>query len=435
MKRFILSNDSLSMVSIDSGNHSGKILSSHGKYIHPQAFSMELNKRKGSDKRMIEHYLQEGQAPSDILYFIKRSDNEDLTSSDGLLIGHSALFYSDYTKDDITFSERYSPEVYFFSTRYLQEMLGYIALGLWNFDKKCYDKQDQDLILNLGLPASMAEDKELVKNFKAQFEGKTFTLETVIGAEENEKNTFDGLCKTIQFTIKKVYVYSQSLGSIASLAFNDKGEINPEYASLLEEDTLCLDGGYVTWDIYRLLASRIQTQDIDSFKEFGMQAIHQELSEIWSEYNDLFKDVHEVRKLDDSGAIDFPLKNGKLEGKNKKYSDVRKDIEDETTRKIRKFKEIVIRKYDNFTNVGHVLFAGGTGSIFYNKLKPEFKNSIALAKSPYIEDDVLGAIFANVEGYNNLTISKMLMTNTITSDQLVEVEVSPVIEKSIEKSS
>lgn len=426
-KRHILKDDATSFVSIDSGNHSGKILNCHGQYIHTQAFSMELNKRKGSDKRFVDHYLQDGQAPAEILYFIKSSDNEYLTSSDGLLLGKSALFYSEYGKNDTMFSERYTPENFFFSTRYLQEMLGYIALGLWNFNTKSYDNQDQDVILSLGLPANMAENKELLKKFKAQFEGKTFTLETVIGADKNEKNSFDGLCKSIQFTITKAYVYSQSLGAIASLAFTDKGQINEKYAALLEEDTLCLDGGYVTWDIYRLVNTRIQTQDIGSNKEFGMEAIHRELSEIWAEKNDLFNNVHEVRRIDDSNAKEFPMKDSKLAG-GKKYTDVRKDINDELTRKVRKFKETVIKKYDNFTNVHNVLFSGGTGSKFYKILKKDYQDSIVLAKTPYIDDDVLGAIFANVEGYNNLTVSKMAIESNFDANKIIEVDVPPVIQ-------
>lgn len=424
-KQFIVNPEVVTMIDIDSGNHGAKIKNHRGEYLHVDAFSIKLDRYDAKDNKMLEKYFSRKQPIGDIVTFCKDSSDELLDTSEGVLVGTSALTNIKNGKSDTIYDTRYNYESFFTSHRYQLEMISYITKALYNHEAKKFDKRDyENLILNIGLPAEMVENEEKREQVRDLFLGKQFTMEAVIGHEGESEKDFNSLSTIVSFYIKDVYVYAQPVGAMGSLAFTSKGEINQKYSTLITGTPFIVDIGYQTMDTTGYEKMMFLEHLNTTTDKFGMRAIHEKLSRIWGGINPKYNSIAEVRRLDESKAESFEKTANLI-----KYTEVRSDIERQWKMKIRDFKEEILPAHDNFSNYDNVVFAGGTGIRYYNAVKTDsmFNNKVCLAKAEAIEDENLAAIFAVTEGYYRWTVRKLLKKGVIKNEDFIEVPVKPVI--------
>lgn len=413
-KRFFLQKD-FKLISIDSGFHAFKVLNCYGEYIYFPSYSKKVEKEY--DDALISHYLMDGQKESDILAFFK-------DEKEGYILGQDALTLYSNNGVDVGFDERYNTNMFCTSERYKKELICAVARALYNNKEKKFEQKEYAVVLSIGLPSEQSDDMEIKKKIAGDLVHQSFTLEIAIDKKANDEN-YNKVLETISFTIEKLFIYAQPRGAISTVTMTDKGEIKPEKvnADILSLNTLIVDGGYGTLDIYHTKRGKLIKGDLRTLPELGAKTIDARILDKYKPRNSILKLQTIREKIDEKKFeidADKTIKKYKFET----------DYNNITQKICESFKSVIVSGYNNFSEYDNVVFAGGMGKAYYNYIAESFESlhKLHLAKVEYIEDEDMATIFANVEGYYRFTLGKLLRlpendNYRITSEDFKETDV------------
>lgn len=415
-KQFIINPEVMEVINIDTGTIGTKIKNHRGEYLFIPSFSLEIRRNNFSHEEKLKEYLENEQPKGDVIIFVDQSSNERVRKNHGIMISKSVFEYEEDYNSDYNYKNHYTYR------KYILEVLAYIATALYNREKKKFDKDKYEIYLNVGVTSELDLDDNFKNEIIKQFQNQTFTIETIIGFEGSREIQLNKIMKKVTFKIKQVSIFEQAEAAMYSLAYTQKGEINKKYTDLIKGKPLIIDIGYTNKNTSGFDAGYWLMQLSTTNSQYTLKSVDKKLSGIWKRYNPKFENIHEVRLFREKKLKEFTIANS-----NKSYLNVEQDINEIWKDNFDDFQCKIRGQWENFANFSKVVFAGGTGIIYYNKFVNIYKDRIVLAKAEQIgDDDTLAVLMAITEGYYRLFCNRMLKRGVLKSEDFIEVDVKTI---------
>lgn len=171
---------------------------------------------------------------------------------------------------------------------------------------------------------------------------------------------------TFEIGAKKLLVMSQVIAALVGYMTDEEGN---EIGALQDlYPTLVIDGGYYTVGDFSI--SKTQAiLNAASNTEYGMLEIHERTAVRINEECGTKYQGYDMDHLfeEEEGIVVIP-KSVSKSGKNESV-DVNRILEEETEKLFSEYLKYLEEKHNYFTKIKQVLFAGGTGEIYYNLFK------------------------------------------------------------------
>lgn len=190
--------------------------------------------------------------------------------------------------------------------------------------------------------------------------------------------------KTVRKTIliNNVKIVSQGEGAFYDFILNNKGDIVPERANIVNGLVMVCDVGFRTTDIVTMENGRYIEPLSDQFNK-GVNQIHQEILRLIMEKHGIKKELKDLDQI---------VRDGGFYHNMKEYN-VRQIISDAA----RPFAEDIVESLHTTSNdqlggTNHVIFTGGGSEIIYKHVKPLLDG---IVNTSVMEDSE----FCNAQGY------------------------------------
>lgn len=275
-------------------------------------------------------------------------------------------------------------------------MMAGLGLGLF----QVADSMDNlTLCLQTGLPSAyVASDAKILKEVLAG----SYDFSLRVGS-----NT-----KHFRFALEygNIGVMEQPRGTLANIVYDKDGHIIPEMRNVLNSDTLILDIGFGTEDIFSIRSgSNIKDNKTKTYGDTAMKAVFEATAnEINDNYETEFK-VFELQKYLKTGEVPvinrntFPPKAEMVPFLDKLVSHNRKLCEKSIRR--------LLEEYNYLSDYQYLIVTGGTGESRITYIRDMLKGlSRPIIYPGNHADDSISSIYSNVRGYYMSMLLKLQKT-------------------------
>lgn len=282
----------------------------------------------------------------------------------------------------------YESEMYernrYFTPGFKALMKAGLAIGLSSNQFRRY--QNEPILVQTGLPPEYKnKDTEMIR-------------ETLSGDYEFEMRAGKGPFQRYKFTVKpsNVFVMSQPQGALFSTIKTNDGFTTEDGMDILKSNTLVLDPGFKTLDIFDISAGMYK--DSNTFDTLGMHEIFRRTVEEANRVYGANITVSGMQKALRRGYITTfnraQLRRTKLtaefEALLKKYTD---EVYEEALQKI-------FSIYDYLQEHDYMIVTGGTGDAWAPALEERFRDMDGLRILRANRNDMtLSNVYSNVRGY------------------------------------
>ena len=251
-----------------------------------------------------------------------------------------------------------------------------------------YDRDIRPLKIQTGLPPEFVrKDSALLRS---RFAG-THTFRIKVGNRPWTKVSFE-IAKS-----NDVFICKQPFGTLMACVMNNEGKVVNE--EILSKNILILDPGFHSVDTYHCLQGATEGESL-TWENYGMQAVFQRTCD------DILKNTKNEADLD-VYALEQHLKDAFI------YYGPRKNKYYFETDFMRNLKEVCLAllgeldtTYNNMMDVDVLVLTGGTGAAWQDIIRDYYKDVGGL--EVVVANEGKNLVCANVEGYYNLLISRLV---------------------------
>ena len=201
---------------------------------------------------------------------------------------------------------------------------------------------------------------------------------------------------------ENIGIMEQPRGTLANIVYDKDGHIIPEKKEILNSNTLILDIGFGTEDIFSILSgSNIKdnrSTKTCTYTDTAMKAVFEAVaSDINSEYETEFK-VFELQKFLKRGTIPVLDRSGEVIAT--KEIEFISMLEDYNNKLCKKSINRLLDDYDSLLDYNNLIVTGGTGESRIEQIRTMLSGlghlTVLLGNEA---DPSLSAIYSNVRGY------------------------------------
>ena len=278
--------------------------------------------------------------------------------------------------------------------RYFSPMFKVIArvgLALGMIANEFGNPEGKNLVLQTGLPpAYLKSDTELIKE---ALSGE-HSFEVKVGARPWKQFTFS-------LPEENIRVMAQPMGTLLSIATDNKGHLVPDAKKYFTSGMLIFDPGFGTLDIFNVRNRLIESYE--TFDNLGMKRVLQLTSDGILEKHKVEIKVPAMQKF---------LQDGNVSVFNRKERRSSKepfgDILEECSKKVcMDALQQVDTIYNNLIDHQYLVITGGTGAAWKEIIKDYYAGMETLEVIEGNQNDTLPYIFSNVRGYYMYQYSKL----------------------------
>jgi plasmid segregation protein ParM len=270
-------------------------------------------------------------------------------------------------------------------------MMAGLGLGLFKAD----DTENLTICLQTGLPSAyVMSDAAILKEVLAQ--DYDFTLR--LGEQ----------MKHFKFTLEhdNIGVMEQPRGTLANIVYDKDGHIIPKMRSILDSDTLILDIGFGTEDIFSLRSGAdIKDNRTKTFSDTAMRSVFEKcVNEINNTYQTELK-IFQLQKYLGDGVISINVPPEIDKATNKLIVGTKEIEFGDILEKYNKSlctKSIyrLLEEYNNLSDYQNLIVTGGTGESRIDSIREILLGLPRLHVFLGNESDPsISTIYANVRGY------------------------------------
>lgn len=301
----------------------------------------------------------------------------DLETNEKYMLGYTAQDMVASTDTNDTDGELYSRKRYH---NKLFRILCNAAIGLALIDKN----DDREIIVQTGLPTSYVKgDSDAMKN--ALCKPSKFRIK-LANEEWKEFN--------LKLTPDQIFIMPQPAGSLYSVLIQNNGVYVKEAKEILFSNSLVLDVGFGTFDLYGIKSRNIVCGE--SIDELGMREVLKHTSKkILDEMNEDIR-IQALQKNLETGTVTC-VNEEELKTEEKELAPLLAQSSNEV------FQEAIERTRaitNTFRDYNRLIVSGGTGQAWFNKINEYLKNMKNLEIIPSnVNNPSSSFVYSNVRGY------------------------------------
>lgn len=260
-----------------------------------------------------------------------------------------------------------------------------VGLGIAVTGNRYHKYHGETIILQTGLPPEYMEpdDMDMLK-------------ESLIGDYDFDLRFGRGSKKHYHFSISSmnVSIIPQPMGSLFSTIMDAQALQSDSDLKILSSNTLVLDPGFKTLDIYDISAGIFHGSQ--TFESLGM---HEIFSRTAAEFKQTYRSsitVSSMQRAIRKGFISAYDKKA-MSRKNIDFSDI---LQKHTDAVCDEAIEKLLSLYNFLQEYDYLIVTGGTGNVWFPRIEKKFSNMDGLIILPAnIKDPSLSTTYSNVRGY------------------------------------
>lgn len=269
-----------------------------------------------------------------------------------------------------------------------------ICLGLWGTGS------GNEIFLETGLPATYKEPKP----DGSPSDDEVAFRKSLVGDYDISIRLGNNDWVPFQFTLDNdhIDIMAQPKGALSSVMYKD-GELTPQGKDIFRSNSMILDGGFGTEDIYTVL-NGIKGL-INTYEDTGMRAVFEQVIQTLSRSYPIDTKIFEFQKFLESGQVRYFNQND-FGVYNVDFENILTSVNAELCEKslIR-----LIQEYDKMMPYKYLIVDGGTGESRFEQIKKFFEKNTGLTVLPSnLNTPDLSFTYSNVIGYYMFRYAKLV---------------------------